>query len=52
MANPAVTTPIIGASKPGQIKAAVAACDLKLDAALKAKLDELSHEFRMGDAAR
>ena len=52
LANPAITTPIIGASKPAQIKANVAATELKLDAALKARLDELSHEFRMGDAAR
>jgi aryl-alcohol dehydrogenase-like predicted oxidoreductase len=52
LANPAITTPIIGASKPEQLKASVAAAELKLDAALKAKLDELTHEFRMGDAAR
>jgi 1-deoxyxylulose-5-phosphate synthase len=52
LANPAITTPIIGASKPAQLKANVAATELKLDPALKAKLDELTHEFRMGDAAR
>jgi aryl-alcohol dehydrogenase-like predicted oxidoreductase len=52
LANPAITTPIIGASKPGQIKAAVDAVELKLDAAVKQKLDELSHQFRMGDAPR
>jgi aryl-alcohol dehydrogenase-like predicted oxidoreductase len=52
LANPAITTPIIGASKPAQLKASVAAAELKLDASLKAKLDELTHEFRMGDAAR
>jgi len=52
MAHPAITTPIIGASKADQLKASVAAVELKLDAALKQKLDELSHEFRMGDAAR
>jgi aryl-alcohol dehydrogenase-like predicted oxidoreductase len=52
LANPAITTPIIGASKPAQLKASVAAADLKLNPALKAKLDALSHEFRMGDAAR
>ncbi len=52
LANPAVTSPLIGASKPEQVQASVAAADLKLDAALKAKLDELSHEYRMGDAAR
>ena len=52
LANPAITAPIIGASKPEQLKANVAALDLKLDESLKAKLDELTHEFRMGDAPR
>jgi aryl-alcohol dehydrogenase-like predicted oxidoreductase len=52
LANPAVTAPILGASKATQIKANVAAVELKLDAALKERLDKLTHEFRMGDAAR
>jgi aryl-alcohol dehydrogenase-like predicted oxidoreductase len=52
LANPAITSPIIGASKPEQLKASVAALSVKLDAALKTKLDELTHEFRIGDAAR
>jgi aryl-alcohol dehydrogenase (NADP+) len=52
LANPAVTSPIIGASRPEQLKASVAAVELKLEPALKAKLDELTHEFRMGDAPR
>lgn len=52
LANPAITAPLIGASRPEQLKASVAAVALKLDAALKAKLDELSHEYRMGDAVR
>lgn len=52
LANPAITAPLIGASKPEQLKANVAAVALKLDAALMAKLDELSHEYRMGDAVR
>lgn len=52
LANPAITAPLIGASKPEQLKASVAAAELKLDAGLKAKLDELSHAYRMGDAAR
>jgi aryl-alcohol dehydrogenase-like predicted oxidoreductase len=52
LANPAVTAPIIGASKPEQLKASIAAVEFKLDAGLKAKLDELTHEYRMGDAAR
>ncbi len=52
LANPAVTAPIIGASKPEQLRASVAALDMKMDADLKSKLDALTHEFRMGDAPR
>jgi aryl-alcohol dehydrogenase-like predicted oxidoreductase len=52
LAHPAVTTPIIGASSPAQLAASVAAVELNLDPALKTTLDELTHEFRMGDAAR
>ena len=52
LANPAITSAIIGASRPEQLKASVAAAEFKLDPILKTKLDELTHEFRMGDAAR
>jgi aryl-alcohol dehydrogenase-like predicted oxidoreductase len=52
IANPVITAPIIGASKPEQLDAILAAAELRLDPALKAKLDELTHEFRMGDAPR
>jgi aryl-alcohol dehydrogenase-like predicted oxidoreductase len=52
LANTAITSAIIGASKPEQLKASVAAAEFKVDPALKAKLDELTHEFRMGDAPR
>jgi 1-deoxyxylulose-5-phosphate synthase len=52
LAHPAVTSALIGASRPEQLGASVAAATLKLDPGLKAKLDELSHEYRMGDAAR
>jgi len=52
LSNPAITSAIIGASKPEQLKASVAAAEFKVDPALKAKLDELTHEFRMGDAPR
>jgi aryl-alcohol dehydrogenase-like predicted oxidoreductase len=52
LANPAVTSPLVGASRPEQLKASVAALEAKLDAGLKAKLDELTHEYRMGDAVR
>ena len=52
LAHPAVTAPLVGASKPEQLQASIAAVDLALDPALKARLDELTHEYRMGDAAR
>ncbi len=52
LAHPAVTAPLVGASKPEQLLASTAAVDLKLDPALKARLDELTHDYRMGDAAR
>jgi aryl-alcohol dehydrogenase (NADP+) len=52
LAHPAVTTPLTGASKPEQINASIAAVEFKLDPGLKMRLDELTHEYRMGDAAR
>jgi aryl-alcohol dehydrogenase-like predicted oxidoreductase len=52
LANPAITSPIIGASRPGQLKDSVAAVDAVLDADIKAELDQLTYEFRFGDNAR
>ncbi len=52
LSNPVVTAPIVGASRADQLAASVAALEVRLDPALRATLDELSHEFRMGDAAR
>jgi aryl-alcohol dehydrogenase-like predicted oxidoreductase len=52
LANPAITAPIIGASRPDQLDASLAAADLTLDADLKQQLDELTHQYRMGDAPR
>ncbi len=52
LANPVVTAPIIGASKPEQLADTLAAAEFKLDPALKQKLDDLTHEFRFGDAVR
>jgi len=52
LAHPAITSPIIGASSPGQLKASVDAVGYAIDAGLKVKLDDLTREFRMGDAAR
>jgi aryl-alcohol dehydrogenase (NADP+) len=52
LANQAVTAPIIGASRPGQLDASLAAAEFVLDDDLKARLDDLTHEYRMGDAPR
>jgi aryl-alcohol dehydrogenase-like predicted oxidoreductase len=52
LANPAVTAPIIGASRPDQLGASLAAVGLTLDADLKRQLDELTRQYRMGDAPR
>jgi aryl-alcohol dehydrogenase (NADP+) len=52
LANKAVTAPIIGASRPDQLDASLEAAEYVLDHDLKGRLDELTHEYRMGDAAR
>jgi aryl-alcohol dehydrogenase-like predicted oxidoreductase len=52
LANGAITSAILGASRPEQLADTLAAVDLALDPPLKAKLDELTHEYRFGDAAR
>jgi aryl-alcohol dehydrogenase-like predicted oxidoreductase len=52
LANPAITSPIIGASKPSQLADNLAAIETPLPADLKKKLDELSHEWRAIDAER
>ena len=52
LANPTVTSPIVGASKPEQLADAVAAVSTPMDSDLKTRLDELTHEYRFGDNAR
>jgi 1-deoxyxylulose-5-phosphate synthase len=52
LANQAITAPIIGASRPEQLDASLAAADYALDPDLKRQLDDLTQEYRMGDAAR
>lgn len=52
LANPAITSAIIGASRPEQLDATLAAADLQLDTGLKAEFDALTAEYRLGDAAR
>jgi 1-deoxyxylulose-5-phosphate synthase len=52
MANPVITAPIIGASRPEQLAPAIAAESIVLPADLKGRLDELTAQYRRGDAAR
>ncbi|CAB3673876.1 aldo/keto reductase [Trinickia soli] len=52
LANNTVTSAILGASRPEQLSDTLAAVDLSLDPQLKTKLDELTHEYRFGDAPR
>jgi len=52
LANPVITSPIIGASRPDQLADSVAALEHPLDADLKARLDELTVDYRLGDSAR
>ena len=52
LANPAITAPIIGASRPEQLDDSLRALDKPLDADLKDRLDELTAEYRKGDAGR
>jgi aryl-alcohol dehydrogenase (NADP+) len=49
LANPTITSPIVGASRPEQLADSVAAVDMPLDPDVKTKVDELTHEFRFGD---
>ena len=52
LANEAITAPIIGASRPGQLDSTLAAAELVLDEDLKQQLDDRTHQYRMGDAPR
>jgi len=52
LANPAITSVILGASRVEQLTDTLAAADCKLDSALKTRLDEVSIEFRRGDAGK
>ncbi|MGF6899004.1 aryl-alcohol dehydrogenase-like predicted oxidoreductase [Paraburkholderia sp. GAS348] len=52
LANPLISSAIIGASRAEQLSDTLAASELVLDAQVKAQLDEVTHEYRWGDAAR
>ena len=52
LANPVVTAPIVGATRPDQLDAAIAAEAQGLDADLKQRLDDLTAHLRLVDADR
>ncbi|HNM77019.1 MAG TPA: aldo/keto reductase [Tepidiformaceae bacterium] len=52
MANPAVTAPIIGASRPEQLDDTLKAASTEMPTELKSRLDDLTAGYRKGDAFR
>jgi aryl-alcohol dehydrogenase-like predicted oxidoreductase len=52
LANPAITSPIVGASRPEQLAASVAAAQSPMDPEVKARLDEITQLYRQGDHDR
>ena len=52
LTHPEVTAPIIGASRPDQLDATLAALDTTLGDDLLERLDTLTRPYRMGDARR
>ena len=52
LAEPVITSPIVGASRPEQLDDVLPATEKPLDAALKARLDEMTREYRWGDDPR
>jgi aryl-alcohol dehydrogenase (NADP+) len=52
LANPVITSPIVGASRPEQLAASVAAAETPLADDVKQRLDELTAVYRQGDHDR
>jgi aryl-alcohol dehydrogenase (NADP+) len=52
LAHPAITAPIVGASRPEQLDATLAAVETQLDADLLDRLNEVTAPYRRGDAPR
>jgi aryl-alcohol dehydrogenase (NADP+) len=50
LSRPAITAPIIGASKPEQLDDSLAALEVSLSADVLARIDEITREHRRGDA--
>src|SRR5262249_38664173 len=51
-ANKPTPGPTAGASRPDQLDASIAATEYQLDEPLKARLDDATHDYRLGDSAR
>ncbi|MCW9679821.1 aldo/keto reductase [Dolichospermum planctonicum UHCC 0167] len=52
LSNPIITAPIIGASRPEQLIDSLKAVEVKLHDNLKQKLNDITTEYRRGDALR
>ena len=52
LAHAALTSAIVGASRPGQLDDSLPAAGMALAPDLKARLDELTAEYRRGDEPR
>jgi aryl-alcohol dehydrogenase (NADP+) len=52
LANPVITSPIVGASRPEQLAASIAAAETPLAADVKQQLDALTAVYRQGDHDR
>jgi aryl-alcohol dehydrogenase-like predicted oxidoreductase len=52
LAHPAVTAPIIGARRPEQLDDVLPAVEKDLGADIKARLDALTADYRLGDDPR
>ena len=52
LANPAITSPIVGASRPEQLEDSVRAVETTIDDGLLTELEELTAPYRKGDADR
>jgi aryl-alcohol dehydrogenase (NADP+) len=52
LAHPAVTSAIVGASRPDQLDDSLAAAEMTIPPDLKARLDELTADYRKGDEPR
>src|SRR5690606_10670385 len=52
LANPVITAPIIGASRPEQLQDSIAAAQQPLPADVKQRLDDITEEYRRGDSTR